>query len=92
MKKIVLDPEEKEILESYENGEWMPIKNKEAEIDRLRRYARNTLQQNRRINIRLTENDMIGIKTRAAEQGIPYQTFISSILHKYLSGMLTENA
>jgi predicted DNA binding CopG/RHH family protein len=90
VKKTVLDSEEKEILESYENGEWMPIKNKAAEITKLRRYAKNKLQKNKRINIRLTENDMIGIKTKAAEEGIPYQTFIAGILHKYLNGMLTE--
>ena len=90
MKKTDLDAEEKEILESYERGEWTPIKNKTAEIARLRRYARNTLQKSSRINIRLTEKDLIGIRTRAAEEGIPYQTLIAGILHKYLNGMLTE--
>jgi len=90
VKKTVPDPEEKEIFESYERGEWMPIKNKTAELVKLRRYARNTLQKSKRINIRLTENDMIGIRTKAAEEGIPYQSLISGILHKYLNGMLTE--
>ena len=90
MKKIVLDQEEKDILDSFDKGEFKSVKNKNAEIAKLRRYAVNTLQKNKRINIRLSERDLFGIQTKAAEEGMPYQTLISSILHKYLSGALRE--
>ena len=90
MSKHTLDPEEKALLESYDRGEWRPVKNKAAEIARLQKYARNTLTKNKRINIRLAERDLVGIQTRAVEEGMPYQTLISSILHKYLSGRFVE--
>jgi predicted DNA binding CopG/RHH family protein len=90
MKKQTMDPEEREILESYERNEWHPIKTRGAEIARLQNYARNNLQKNKRINIRLAERDLAGIQAKAIEEGLPYQTLISSILHKYLSGRLTE--
>lgn len=90
MKKLVLDAEEKRILDSFERGEWKPLKNKEAEMAKLQQAARNTLHKNKRINIRLSESDLLGIQTRAVEEGLPYQSLISSILHKYLRGTLTE--
>ena len=90
MKKRTIDSEEKEILASYERDEWRPVKNGRSEIAKLQQYARNTLQKNKRINIRLVERDLVGIQTKAVEEGMPYQTLISSVLHKYLSGRLTE--
>jgi len=90
MKKIILDQEEQDILESYDKGEFKSVKNKKAEIAKLRQYAANTLKKNKRINIRLSERDLFGIQTKAVEEGLPYQTLISSILHKYLSGSLRE--
>ena len=90
MKKMILNQEEKDILESFDKGEFKSVKNKSAEIARLRQYAVNTLQKNKRINIRLSERDLFGIQTKAVEEGMPYQTLISSILHKYLSGSLRE--
>ena len=90
MKKTTLDLEEKEILASYERDEWRPVKDPKSEIARLQQYARNTLQKNKRINIRLAERDLAGIQAKAVEEGMPYQTLISSILHKYLSGRLIE--
>ena len=90
MKKIILDQEEKSILDSFDKGEFKSIKNKNAEMARLRQYAVNTMQKNKRINIRLSERDLFGIQTKATEEGLPYQTLISSILHKYLAGSLRE--
>lgn len=90
MKKIILDQEEKDILDLFDKGEFKSVKNKNAEIAKLRHYATNTLHKNKRINIRLSERDLFGIQTRAVEEGLPYQTLISSILHKYLSGTLRE--
>ena len=90
MRKLILDQEEKDILDSFDKGELKSVKNKNAEIAKLRQYAANTLQKNKRINIRLSERDLFGIQTKAAEEGLPYQTLISSILHKYLTGALRE--
>jgi len=90
MKKIVLDKEEKDILESYERGEWVPVKNKKQEIRKLQQYARNTLAKNKRINIRMSSKDLDQVQIIAAQEGIPYQTLVSSIIHKYVSGYLVE--
>ena len=90
MKKILFDEEEKDILESYERGEWRPIKNPKAEMKKLREYARNTLQKDKRINIRMSSKDLDQVQVIASQEGIPYQTMISSIIHKYVSGYLIE--
>ena len=90
MKKTILDAEEKDILESYERGEWRTVKNQKQEIIKLREYAKNTLQKDNRINIRMSSKDLDQIQVIAAQEGIPYQTLISSIIHKYVSGYLTE--
>jgi predicted DNA binding CopG/RHH family protein len=90
MKKIVLDQEEKDIVESYERGEWIPAKNKKQEIKKLQQYARNTLQKDKRINIRMSSKDLDQVQVIAAQEGIPYQTLVSSIIHKYVSGYLVE--
>ena len=85
-----MDAEEKDILESYDRGEWRPIKNSKAEIKKLREYARNTLKKDKRINIRMSSKDLDQVQVIAAQEGIPYQTLISSIIHKYVSGYLLE--
>ena len=90
MKKAVLDTEEKEILDSYERGEWMSVKNPKAEIKKLSDYAKNTLQKDKRINIRMSSKDLDQVQAIAAQEGIPYQTLISSVIHKYVSGYLLE--
>ena len=92
MKNAKLDREEKEILESFERGEWSSLRERKGEISRLGAAARATLRKNRRINIRLADRDLIGLQSKAAEEGIPYQTLISSILHKYLTGTFAETA
>ena len=90
MKKTVLDNEEKDILTSYDRGEWRPVKNQKQEIKRLGEYAKNTLRKDKRINIRISSKDLDQAQAIAAEEGIPYQTLISSIIHKYVSGRLVE--
>jgi len=87
---MVLDAEEKDILDSYDRGEWRPIKNPKAEIKKLREYARNTLQKDKRINIRMSSKDLDQVQVLAVLEGIPYQTLISSIIHKYVSGYLVS--
>ena len=90
MKKTRLDAEEKNILDSYERDEWKPVKNPMAEIRKLSEYAKNTLQKDKRINIRMSSKDLDQVQVIAAQEGIPYQTLISSIIHKYVSGYLLE--
>jgi predicted DNA binding CopG/RHH family protein len=85
-KKIILDDFEKEILVAYENGKLKPSKSRTD----YQTIARNTMKKNRKINIRISENDLSAIQRRAAREGIPYQTLIGSILHKYASGFLKE--
>ena len=86
-KKIVLDEYEKEILEAYENGMLRPSKS-QADYQKI---ARNTMKKNRKINIRISENDLSALQRKAAREGIPYQTLIGSVLYKYASGFLKES-
>lgn len=90
MKKMILDDEEKDVLSSYERGEWVLVKNRKKEIETLQRYAKNTLRKDRRINIRMSSKDLDQVQTMAVQEGIPYQTLVSSIIHKYVSGYLVE--
>jgi len=86
MAKIKLDKEEKDILDSYERGEWKSVKNLKKEIERHRGYARQTLKKDKRVNIRISSMVLDEIQTRAVEDGMPYQTLISSILHRFVTG------
>lgn len=88
MEKYKLDPEEHDLLDSIEKGEWEPIKNMKAEIRRYAEYARRTLKKDQRISIRMPKHDLVGLKTKAVDEGMPYQTLIASILHKYVVGQL----
>lgn len=81
---------EQEILASFERGEWKPVRNQKGEIARLRAAAEATLLKNRRVNIRISSQDLEGLQARAAEEGIPYQTLMASVLHKFVSGRLVE--
>ena len=85
-KTIDLDDYEKEILKAYENGKLKPMQPR-ADYQTI---ARNTMKKNRKINIRISENDLSALQRRAAREGIPYQTLIGSVLHKYVSGFLKE--
>ena len=84
------ESEEKKILDTYERGEWTTVKNLKGEARTLRSAARNTLQKDKRINIRMSSRDLNEVQVIAAQEGIPYQTLISSIIHKFVSGALTD--
>jgi len=90
MKRTMDESEEKKMLESYERGEWRTVKNPKGEIRNLSSAARNTLQKDKRINIRMSSRDLDQVQVIAAQEGIPYQTLISSVIHKYVSGSLTD--
>ena len=81
---------EDDILESYESGEWKSLANLDDEFARYASSAAATLTKDKRINIRLSSRDLEDIQMRAAEEGMPYQTLIASIVHKYASGRLVE--
>ena len=81
---------EKELFESVESGEWTTVKNLDEEIALAREAAAATYGKDRRMNIRLSSRDLTSLKVRAREEGIPYQTLVSSILHRYLTGRLVE--
>lgn len=81
-----LDKEEKELVESYKKGEWKSLKKKDKK--KYEEAAKESLAKNKRINIRLTSKDYHDIQVKAIEEGIPYQTLISSIIHKYNKGDL----
>ena len=83
-----LDQEEKDLMESIEREEWRPVKNIKLEKKKAIAAARNTLKKDKRINLRFTQKDYRQIQIKAIEEGIPYQTLISSIVHKYLNGSL----
>ena len=85
-----LDRKEKELLESFERGEWKSVRRLESERGRYQTFAESTFKKNRRVNIRISEKDLEAIQKRALEEGIPYQTLISSLLHKYASGRLID--
>lgn len=86
-----LDLEEEALLASFENDEWKSVKNIEKEKLYARKAAAATLRKDVRINIRLSGSDITNIKQMAAYEGMPYQTLIASILHKYAAGHLSLN-
>ena len=88
MKK--LSKEERELLESVEHGEWRSVTDVDQERMRHEAYARGMLKKDQRINIRLSTRDLEALQTLAVEQGIPYQTLIASILHRYVAGSLQD--
>ena len=81
---------EQEILASFERGEWKPVRNQKGEIARLRTAAEATLLKNKRVNIRISSRDLEGLQAKAAEEGVPYQTLMASVLHKFVSGRLVD--
>ncbi|MBL7131397.1 MAG: antitoxin [Candidatus Omnitrophica bacterium] len=91
MKNYKLDKDEQELLSSLEKGEWKHVKNMKVLIDKYAEYAKNTLKKNQRISIRMSKQDLIGIQTKAVDEGIPYQTLITSIVHKYVNGNLVQS-
>jgi len=87
-----IDQEEKDLMESIENDEWRSVENFKQEKEKAINAARNTLRKDKRINLRLSQKDYHQIQIKAIEEGIPYQTLISSLVHKYLNGSLTPRS
>ena len=85
-----LDQYEEEVLQAFESGNLIPVATK-AELERMREAARSTAIKDQRINIRLSTGDLRDIQAKALQEGLPYQTLIASVLHKYVTGRLAEN-
>ncbi len=90
MTDLKLTPEELKLLASYETEEWQSVKNISEEKTRYQSYARAAFRKDKRINIRISERDLLALQKRAIREGIPYQTLVASVLHKYVSGILVE--
>ena len=82
--------EDSDLLDSIEKDEWTSAKNKSSLIKELRETSTNTMIKDQRMNIRIGKRDLDGIKAKALEEGIPYQTLVASIIHKYVNGKLKE--
>ena len=91
MSKVKLSKDEKELLDSVESGEFESTLT-EARRKELETAATNTFKKDKRINIRISNRDLVAVQSRASEEGIPYQTLVSSIIHKYVSGSLRDIA
>ena len=89
MNTTKLSKEEKQLLDAVEAGEFESVLT-EARKEELQTVARNTVKKDKRINIRISSRDLTAIQSKASEEGIPYQTFVSSIIHKYVSGSLKD--
>lgn len=83
---------EEEIAKDYEKGRFKSVAPSKAELKRFKEVARATFIKNRRVNVRLSSPDLMDIQTRAAEEGVPYQTLIASVLHKFVTGRFTEKS
>jgi len=92
MNQEKLDAQEKDILTGYERGEWQSVADTAQEAKRYRQAARATLRKDARVNIRISSKDLEALQRRALEEGIPYQTLIASVLHKYVSGRLVDQS
>lgn len=82
-----LTKEEKEILESVERGEWKSVDDLPKRKAEFKEYAKATMKKDKRVNIRISARDLQELQRIAIREGLPYQTLISSILHKYINGV-----
>jgi len=84
------DKEEQELMESIEKEDWVSVNNLDREIKKAREAARATFKKSERMNIRMSPKDLEDLKVRALQEGMPYQTLVSSLIRRYLSGRLVE--
>ena len=85
-----LNKEEKEILDAFDAGKLERARGAPKQIERHKEYAEATYKKDARINIRLSSRDLRAIQARAMKEGVPYQTLVSSVLHKYVDGQLYD--
>ena len=85
-----MSKEEKELMNSIENEEWVEIDNFEEEKARYEKIAADSLKMDRKVNINLSGRDLEELQRKAIEEGLTYQALIGSVLHKFISGKLVE--
>jgi predicted DNA binding CopG/RHH family protein len=85
-----LDKEEREILKAYDSDALRPVRGKSAQLELHKEYAAATFRKDKRVNIRISSRDLSLLQRRALSEGIPYQTLIASVLHKFVDGRLKE--
>ena len=85
-----LDEYERELMEYSETTDFVPVKNEADQKDFFQKVAKNTVKKDQRMNIRITKRDMEGIKAIALEEGLPYQTLVASLIHKYVTANLNK--
>jgi predicted DNA binding CopG/RHH family protein len=90
MSDLKLLPHELDLLASSKNKEWQSVKKVKEQKEKYQVYARAAFRKDQRINIRISKKDPLDLQKRALREGIPYQTLVSSVLHKYVSGVLAE--
>lgn len=88
-RKLKLDAEEQEIVNTYERGEWQSVATQE-EVHRYQAQAAVTLTQQGQVSISLSPEDLEAIQKKASEEGIPYQRLIANIVHQFIEGRLVE--
>ncbi|MCO5763142.1 MAG: antitoxin [Chromatiaceae bacterium] len=89
---VELDQEEMEILDAFEAGKLKRVQNIDQEIIRHQAMAEATFKKDARINIRLSSRDLRALQVRALQEGMPYQTLVSSVLHKFVEGQLIDKS
>jgi len=91
MKNVKLSKEEEQLLKAVEAGKFESILTRKRRSE-LVTAAKDTVRKDKRINIRISNRDLKAIQLKATEEGVPYQTLVSSIIHKYISGSLKDNS
>jgi predicted DNA binding CopG/RHH family protein len=89
MKNVKLSKDEKQLLKAIEAGEFESVLTKKRRAE-LVSTAKDTVRKDKRINIRISNRDLKAVQLKASEEGIPYQTLVSSVIHKYISGSLKD--
>jgi predicted DNA binding CopG/RHH family protein len=90
MKTMKFDEYEQEILDAFERGEMKIGKMSKKDLTKYQAIARNTIKKDKRVNIRISSMDLEKLQVRAVREGIPYQTLMTSVLHKFVSGQLSD--
>ena len=91
-KKFDIEKYEKEILEDFEKGKFVSIKNVKEEMKLAKEAAHNFMKRDNRVNVRISAADLNMVRRLAIQDGLPYQTLLASIIHKYVSGRLVEKS
>jgi len=89
MKYLILDNEEKQIVDNFEKNEFVSVADLKSSKIKYKKYSKNTLNKSKNINLRLTEKDLHKVKRKAIKNGIPYQTLLSTLIHQYADDVVS---